>query len=160
MTQFVGGVLGPYMPRNQACDEFMTDYCAKDGSNYADIACNCFREQDDIRERVPDSVLPVRCLGQSCSFAGYQTDNMYNQGCSVTICQQIIELHGTDLIDASSGTLYCGYQSYAIGNTPTPTTVTPVDNGDDGVPFYTWIIIAVVLVVASIVAGVLLRPKQ
>lgn len=119
----VGDALGAFFPQSFACDQFMGDYC-ESPTNVDLPECNCFREQKSLIERVPDTVLPVRCLGPACSFRGYQTLEMKEAGCSGTLCERIIEIHGEDLVDESQNVIYCGYRKYPFGGGTATATAT------------------------------------
>ena len=146
-----------FYPQSQACDIFMTDYCT---ANPQDPVCVCFSDQLDLEIRLPGTALPVRCLGQNCAFGGYQTYDMAAQGCDVSLCEQVVNMYGEKLASTQETNIFCGYNAYQVYKDSLPQEeVQTLTEGapepeDDTVPFWVWIIVAVVAVAFAIYVGV------
>lgn len=164
--------LTSYQPGSTECDDFMTSYChpvasrsCASGSNEIDpleeqyTACACLVEENCLRDTFcgPGSTrpecadqtnaslnqfVPVTCFGKYCSSDGYKWARMQQQRCSITLCQQIVNLVGDDIIVKGGSTLWCGNRSVDVEPTPTPTpTVSPTDNSEINLPTWAWILI-------------------
>ncbi len=156
---------------SQECDDFMTIFCEPVSAftclpNSTEIAplndpyqpCVCLVEQNCIRdtfcqpgspiEVCPEptklaAYVPVSCYGKQCSVSGYRWGFMQRQPCNITLCQQIINLVGNDIVRKGGSTLWCGNQAISAANgslTPTPTTTIPDFNAnpDTGIQLETW----------------------
>ena len=152
----IGNSQGAFYPESPACDAYMTTYCADNASKDLN-ECNCFKDQKLLKEALPDVVLPVRCMGANCAFSGYLTKEMASAGCDVTICEEIVELHGDDIADSSSANIFCGYRYYNVHSSPTP-SATPTSSGD--FPVYAWILISVGIVLIAVIAGFFARKNK
>jgi len=156
---------------SQECDDFMTARCEHVSKrtcqpNSTEIApleakyqpCVCLVEQNCIRDTFcqPGSPIavcpeptklsayvPVSCYGKQCSVSGYRWGYMQRQPCNITLCQQIVNLIGNDIVRKGGSTLWCGNKSLSAADgsvTPTPTTTIPDynSNPDTGIQLETW----------------------
>jgi hypothetical protein len=156
------------------CDQFMSAYCAPYAkmtcadlntlqSNF--LPCVCLIEENCLRDTYCEpgntssycasndafnAFIPVTCFGKNCSIEGYRFGRMQNQKCSVTICRQVINLVGEDIVFTGGSTLWCGNKSIPLA-TPTPSP-TPPSTSSSGlsIPFFAWVIIAVSVFVLCI----------
>ena len=155
-SQFVSS----YQPGSQECDNFMNSWCnSKGGFECATVqsdadtqninlpVCACLKDEQDLKERYcqPDSTvkscskdqdfqqfLPVTCFGQNCSATGYRFQRMQDQQCSVTLCQQIIQLLGDNIVSDISSSIFCGNKEFATTVSPsiTPTSTSIIIQED------------------------------
>ncbi len=146
------------------CDDLMTDFCNLDtgytcrqnkepGNNFLLPECSCLQDEKTINETFcqPGNTeqecqeagafqefIPVTCFGKNCTLQGYRFSRMLNQQCNVTLCQQIIDVIGTDLSIDTNAILYCGTR-------PEP-TVTPMPHSStsqesQSLPGWGWLLI-------------------
>jgi len=170
--------LTSWQPGSEECDSFMDDFCGQykttacgtiNGTDQPDPlpadkqACVCLVEENCLRATLcePGSSLascstddafaefaPVTCLGRNCSVEGYRWSRMQSQRCSETLCQQIINAVGTNIVLKGGSTIWCGNQSLLVASvTPTPS---PTKKGVDAVPTWAWIIIGVAVFVLCV----------
>ena len=113
--------LRSFTPGSEECDDLMLDHCSgRDGGPCDDYVgpnidlpeCSCLREEGDLVCQGPgcekEAVLPVTCFGGSCNAQGYRFGRMVNQKCSVTMCQQVVDLVGDSIAVNSEMTMHCG----------------------------------------------------
>jgi hypothetical protein len=155
ITTVVGGrSLTSWTMGSSECDTFMTGYCAPvaqntcapDSTNPAPLsdafkACVCMVEENCLRDTfcepgndVPSCLsndafaefIPVTCFGKNCSIEGYRWQRMLEQRCNLTLCQQIINLVGNQIVVQGGSTIYCGNKAFTIPSaTVTPSPPTP-----------------------------------
>lgn len=154
-------------------DDFCSEYKSKscvNGTNQPDPlpadkqACVCMVEENCLRATLcePGSSLascssddafaefaPVTCLGKNCSVEGYRWSRMQSQQCSETLCQQIINAVGSNIVLRGGSTIWCGNQSMAIAS-PSPSPSPTKKGGVDAVPIWAWIIIGVAVFVLCV----------
>lgn len=119
--------------------------------------CVCLPEQNCLRERfcVPGDTnpacqndqafaqfAPVSCFGENCSGEGYLFANMQDQRCNETLCEQVVNLVGQNIVVQGGSTLYCGNRNVPVTTTATPTP-TPSDTGGEILPTYAWLLIGI-----------------
>lgn len=155
------------------CDTFMSGYCAPVSStgcapNSTQPAplpshlspCVCLVEENCNREVFCEpgntnpnctnndafqEFLPITCFGKQCSEKGYRWRRMISQRCTETLCQQIVNIVGQNILVRGSSTIWCGNKSIPI---PTPSaSVSPsaTDGGEVVLPIYAWILIGVAI---------------
>lgn len=163
------------------CDQFMTAYCkpvadltcATNSTEIAPLAdkfrpCACLVEQNCIRDTFcqpgsPISVcpepsklaayVPVSCYGKNCSLSGYRWAYMQKQPCNITLCNQVINLVGKDIVRKGSANLWCGNKSIAVEPAPsvtpiptvTPTPVDPNASTSADMPTWSWLLIGIAI---------------
>ena len=204
---YVGNsVLNSFKPQSIECDTFMKSYCnpllpkltcslssndaiVKDGipEDLKDrqAPCACLLEQkcqEKIYGNETAAKMPVICTGKNCSLEGYKFKEMVQQPCNLTLCRQIIETDGKNIVNTGSQTLYCGTQSHRlisnkdketnevknvqIEQTAAPTQNTQSDkpshiNADRSFPTYLWMLIGfILLMLIVLVPGIVLLSKR
>lgn len=147
--------------------------------------CACVLEQrcqENIYGDATAAKMPVICTGKNCSLEGYKFQEMVQQPCNLTLCRQIIETDGKNIVNTGTQTLYCGTQSHQlvsnkdeetnevksvnIQETAAPASDTTANkpvhvNADQSVPTYLWIIIGfIVLMLIVLVPGIVILSKR
>jgi hypothetical protein len=153
------------------CDDFMngfchpvsTQSCAPNSTQPAPLpdqytACVCLVEENCLRDTFcepgntnPSCVqndafeefIPVTCFGKNCSIEGYRWARMQNQKCTITLCQQIINLVGDNIVVKGGSTIWCGNRNISLSPSATPTPAPSPDKGGDTLPAWAWILIGV-----------------
>lgn len=170
------------------CDTFMNGYCAPvanlgcapNSTQPAALperfqSCVCLVEENCLREVYCEpgntdprcfnddafaQFIPVTCFGKLCSQEGYRFQRMQNQRCTVTLCQQIINIIGEDIVVRGGATIFCGNRNFPVTSvTPTPTPTPQPTTGVD-LPSWAWVLIglgAIVLFVAIPVAVIVYK---
>lgn len=100
------------------CDTFMSEVACKEGGQFEhDPMCGCFTDARALaktfKSQTGDPInVPVRCMGATCGFGAYKTQEMLDQQCDVHICEKILNIDGANavsqLIDDTNTTIYCG----------------------------------------------------
>lgn len=171
--------LSSYGQGSLECDTLMTEFCklntgytcrnnTRAGNNMLLPECACLADEVVIQEtfcqpgNTSDACadagefqqfVPVTCFGKNCSVGGYRFSRMLSQKCTVTLCQQVLNVIGTDISMNTQSILYCGTQPSV---TPTP-TVTPNPNAStaetptDPTPSWVYVVIAVFAMVFLII---------
>lgn len=182
--------LSTYQQGSPECDTFMNGFCAsvinlscESGTTTAVtlpsnlIPCTCLVEENCLRDTFCEpgntnpacasenasafqAVIPVTCFGKNCSVEGYRYGRMQNQRCNLTLCEQIINIIGDNIVVKGGSTIWCGNRAIPVTSvTPTP-TVTPLPAGTVVLPEWAWILIGacvLLLFVAIPVAIVVYR---
>ncbi len=123
-----------YAQGSEECDAFMTTFCAgtsgyqcsadtRAGDNLLLPECACVLDEKEIANafcqpgntnpRCSDvgalvEFIPTTCFGKSCSFGGYRFNKLLNQQCNTTLCQQIVDVLGSELVVNADSVVYCG----------------------------------------------------
>jgi len=70
-------------------------------------------------------ILPVACMGKRCSAEGYKWSRMLRQQCNIMLCQQTVDLAGSNIAISGKLELHCGNirmdaerQNDSTGQTP------------------------------------------
>jgi hypothetical protein len=146
------------------CDDLMTDFCNLDtgytcrqnkqaGNNFLLPECSCLQDEKTINASFcqPGNTaqecqeagafqefIPVTCFGKNCTLQGYRFSRMLNQKCNVTLCQQVIDVIGTDLSIDTNAILYCGTRPEPTV-TPMPRSATTPE--PQSLPGWGWLLI-------------------
>jgi len=166
-TNIGSRVVAAFLPGSPECDDLMTFFCKRtDGYtcrvqqqqpiNNIDLPeCSCVKDEITLQttycqpgNSIPECSVqdafqqyaPVTCLGVNCSQSGYRFKRMQDQKCTVTLCQQLVELLGNSLSVQSESIIFCG------NNTSVTVTTTPVLNSSSNtssIPAYMWAILGV-----------------
>lgn len=128
-------------------------YC---GAHPEDSACACLNDEHTLRETFCEpgntsahcqtvqgleAYLPVTCFGRNCSLEGYRFGRMLNQACTVTLCEQMINITGDDILVQGGATLWCGNKP--LRAQPTPSAPPPDDDDtDSGSQTKNWLLLA------------------
>jgi hypothetical protein len=117
--------------------------CRKDiqeGNNLKLKECACLLDEHTLREQfcqpgnsLPEceeqnalqEFIPVTCFGKNCGAGGYRFGRMLNQTCNVTMCQQIVDVVGDNIVVDSTSILYCGTKPLASSYPSVSPTVSP-----------------------------------
>jgi len=160
---YVGDI--PLYPSVQTCETFVTNLCDINASTKDDIACTCLREEEQLEEQFNKhgihQTLNVVCFGRLCSEQGFVFQRMKDITCNVNICQQIIELGGSNISLEGQHHITCGNQVYstsdvkiiqnwnsqteaALAKEPTSTFVSIIPRNDQGIR--NWQVILLVII--------------
>jgi uncharacterized Zn-binding protein involved in type VI secretion len=178
INTFVGARhLTSYQTGSLECDTYMDGYCASVASlgcapnSINPVAlpeefryCVCLVEENCFKSTycTPDNpscttnnafeqFIPVTCLGKNCSIEGYRWGRMLNQRCNITLCQQIINIVGDEIVIKGGSTMWCGNQTIALVS-PTPTTTsTPSKKKKIDLPTWAWLLIGIGIFVLAII---------
>ena len=146
------------------CDAFMDGFCAS-SPDHPDCVCKADEEEikntfcgpnsDDPACASADdfaSFIPVTCLGRRCAGGGYRWKRMMGQRCNVTLCQQILDLHGNDIVVNGGQTLWCGNKPLATPDVVSSVVANPrqVDSQSVNVPEWAWILVGFGMLVAFV----------
>jgi len=164
------------------CDAFMDTFCADvatlsclpNSTQPAPLpdnktACVCLVEENCLKQTFCEpgntnpscsevgafeEFIPVTCFGKNCSIEGYRWARMQSQRCTVTLCQQIINLVGDNIVVKGGSTIWCGNRNVSL--TPTPSiSVTPTPGSPaDSLPLYAWLLIGVAVFLIAIVTPI------
>lgn len=171
---FIGAFkLEAYGPNTEACDTFMTSYCANPLNLPKDV-CSCFRELPALQQKSQQIGvdLPVTCFGSGDSTAegtkcaqglGYRTLNMLSLPCNLTICEQVVKEHGGVILDQSTNTIFCGGQYFQrAGTVVQPQVSIPPTTGNavttSSTPYYVWIMFGVAAVLFGLLMFLMFAP--
>lgn len=152
------------------CDTYMDGYCAPVASLSCEpnstepaplpakfVPCTCLVEENCLRDTFCEpgntnpscesndafeEFIPVTCFGKNCSVEGYRWKRMQDQACTITLCRQIINLVGQNIVDSGSSTIWCGNRSIPASSV-SPTPSSSVDGDGIELPTWAWILIAV-----------------
>lgn len=163
--------LSSWQAGSPECDTFMNGFCADVATlgcapnstepvtlPVGKEACYCLTNENCLKQTFcePGSTnpscatlegfqefIPVTCFGKQCSIYGYRWARMQDQRCTITLCQQIISLTGSDIVVRGGSTIWCGNKEVSI--TPTPTiTPTPSNTSEStSLPMWAWVLIGV-----------------
>jgi hypothetical protein len=113
--------LTSFAPGTEECDSLMLEHCsgrdgspcdAHIGSNSVLPECSCLLEEQGLVCQGDgcdkEAILPVTCFGGNCNAQGYRFGRMKNQRCSVTLCQQVVNLVGDSISVNSEMQMHCG----------------------------------------------------
>lgn len=167
--------LNSWQQGSRECDVFMNGFCqpvANMGcapnstepqplpNQYKPCVClveeNCLREtfcepgntnsecanQDAFQE-----FIPVTCFGKLCSVEGYRFGRMQNQRCTITLCQQVINLIGENITVKGGSTIWCGNRSVPVTSVSPSAPQKPKDDGAIGLPVWAWVLVGVAVFV-------------
>ena len=155
------------------CDNYVSAFCGLNDvtkTEYAEM-CSCFTQQQALNQQYGSSIqVPVCCFGQdpsgdlnkSCYFDdnAYKTGAMSRNCCSFAICQQVV--HDTPGIQDNTttpGQVICNntFVNFPVVS-PQSSVVFPATYVDvsDSIPFYTWVIFAIAIVLILVFVLVLL----
>jgi hypothetical protein len=96
----------PFMLSVSQCEDYVTTLCQTKPN---DVACTCLREELEIN----NPALPVVCFGPKCLDKGFVFRRMKEQDCNVNICQQLINVTGTNNMSITGKHhITCGHQVY------------------------------------------------
>lgn len=204
---YVGNsVLNSFKPQSIECDAFMNSYCnpllanlscslssnaaiLKDGIapdlTHRENACSCKLEkkcQQNIFGVETAAKMPIVCTGKNCSLEGYKNKEDFEQPCNLTLCRQIVEVSGKNIVNSGSQTLYCGTKSHKlivekdeetneVKNVEIEESVAPASenasskpshvNADRSIPTYLWIVMGfIVLMLIVLLPGVILMFRK
>jgi hypothetical protein len=158
------------------CDDLMTDFCNLDtgytcrqnkqaGNNFVLPECSCLQDEKTINAAFcqPGNTaqecqeagafqefIPVTCFGKNCTLQGYRFSRMLHQRCNVTLCQQVIDVIGTNLSVDTNAILYCGTRPEPT-ITPVPHVATQTE--PQTIPGWGWL-----LIVSGILVFLVLLP--
>ena len=112
-------------------------------NNLTHSTCSCLSEEIEFKNTFcqpgnPNcttndlfaAYIPVTCFGKNCSIEGYRFKRMIDQKCTITLCKQIINIIGTDIVNKTDSTLWCGNKNIKTdGTLPDPNSgqKTPAD---------------------------------
>jgi len=136
-------------------------------------ACSCIKDEETIKKTYCDAsssitspedlcddpsttteYLPVTCFGKNCSSEGYRFQRMRNQKCTVTLCEQLVDVVGTEISVKADLNLYCGTEPDSIvtsDNTSDNTSDDTSTNTTENPEFAIWIIAGIALIVFGLV---------
>jgi hypothetical protein len=152
---------------NQFCSDSTGYTCSQNpqaGNNLQLPECSCLTDETEINEAFcqPGNTvkecqeagafqgfIPVTCFGKNCSEQGYRFGRMLNQQCNVTLCQQVIDVIGSDISLNAVSLLYCGTKPDIVTPTITPQVTTAPTSS--GLPGWAWLIIVPFLVVFLVI---------
>ena len=156
-TSIGSRVLGSYKAGSEECDRYMYTYC--EGDNLLRTECACLRDELKLEHtychagsntaicessNLIQQVMPVTCFGETCSSQGYRFARMRDQKCSITLCQQVVNIIGENLVVESEANLYCGTKSAnEMTATPPASSSNPNDDNDNTTP--TWMLVLIVV---------------
>ncbi len=151
------------------CDTFMQGYCAPvsgrscgAGKTVPDVLplefrpCVCLVEENCFKEVFCEpgnsnpscanddafqEFIPVTCFGKNCSAEGYRFGRMVDQRCSITLCQQIINLVGSQITVRGGATIWCGNRAIPLTSTSPPAPT--VRSSGTELPEWAWALIGV-----------------
>lgn len=150
-----------WKPQAAGCDNFVTSLCQISNVTESEFqnTCRCFTQQTELNNIYGSSLdVPVCCFGfdeddptdisKSCAFdmSAYKTNNMLQNCCSFAECQQIVEKSNGMRVRASPpGEILCQGNFVNFPTTVTPTVPIPSAFVDEKreIPFYSWIVLAV-----------------
>ena len=186
-NQQVFGFLGStaltgYENGSPECDSFMNAWCkASTGlQNHLDLPiCACLKEEAQFMNTYCEpgnnsaacvstenfaAVLPVTCFGKLCSVEGYRFRRMREQHCNTTLCEQVINIIGKNIIADENNVIWCGNGPHSgssfslntvVNNSDTSTNINGLslpnpnitDSSKNGskasIPMWGWLAIAV-----------------
>ena len=121
--------LTSFVPGTQECDALMLDFCSgrdggpcdnHEGPNINLAECSCLLEEKQLvcegEGCEKEAILPVTCFGSSCNAQGYRFGRMKNQQCSITMCQQVVNLVGDSIAVNSEMKMHCGEPTTEVVN--------------------------------------------
>jgi hypothetical protein len=156
-TSIGSRVLGSYKAGSEECDRYMYTHC--EGDNLLSAECACLRDELKLEHtychagsntavcessNLIQQVMPVTCFGETCSSQGYRFARMRDQKCSITLCQQVVNIIGENLVVESESNLYCGTKSAnEMTASPSVSSSNPSDENTKTTP--TWVLVLVVV---------------
>jgi len=161
-----------WRPQSAGCDQYMTSIC--NISNLPDSPfneiCSCYTQQIALNNEYTAALgVPVCCFGfdvtnpsdiaKSCAFnmKAYKTAFMASNCCSPAICQTVLD-NNTDIKVKTTppGQIYCAgtFIEYPVVPVPVPNASSILIAVSSAIPFYTWIvfIVGVVLLLLFVLA--------
>lgn len=162
-----------WKPQSEACDNYITMLCNISDvskSQYAEL-CSCFTQQQALNVQYGDQLeVPVCCFGtdgsgnpnKDCYFNSnaYKTGSVLANCCSFAECETLVEQNPNMQVKASPpGEIQCEgkFVQFPVPPTspvgPLPTVI--IEN-QSSIPFYTWIIFAIAIVLLVLFVFVLL----
>lgn len=163
IPMFIGNtVLSTLRPQGPYCDAFFLKEC-KDATSpyYNKLGCSCIREEKVLEETYPNARPQVTCLGATCGLGGYYTNAMAREKCSVAYCAEFLSINGANAYIGANSLSYCAGSSWSLATPPEPTvpieTTIYVRRDERSTPFYIWLIFALGLAVAALLAFLILR---
>lgn len=141
----LGGIeVKRYTMGSPICDDFMTRMCTNDAfvstTPNATKVCACIIESRRLQYQYAGMDLPVQCFSQLCASNSpmvYRTA-VQQAGCSAKLCQQILDIHGSDISRKGQQEVVCNDQYYDLNDptkppvdaeiiVPKPTPTSPID---------------------------------
>lgn len=141
----LGGIqVQRYTMGSPVCDDVMTRLCTNDAfvstTPNATKVCACIIESRRLQYQYAGMDLPVQCFSQLCSRDSpmvYRTASQ-QAGCSAKLCQQILDVHGSDISRKGQQEVVCNDQFYDLNDpskppedaeviVPKPTPASPID---------------------------------
>jgi len=162
--------LTSFVPGSEECDAYMTTYCNTPEFAYSK-ECACIVDEAKLRREFCEpgstatvcadntslaSALPVTCFGKNCSNGGYRWQRMLRQKCTITLCEQVVNLLGDDIVIKGGSKLYCGNREIDVA----PVSVSPTDSTSGTaatpitIPEWLWLIIAMAIFLVIIVVPI------
>lgn len=105
------------------CDDFMRIFCQ---ANPTAPECSCLNAVDNFGRPIPQP----QCFYNKCIENGYWTTNMKETQDCATVCNQIVDIGGSEnvYIDSSKFIQYCGTNNNGSQEPePTDSTTNPID---------------------------------
>jgi hypothetical protein len=112
LYEIMGTPIKRYEKGGPACDQFMSSYCS-DTANLEKTGvysqCSCILEQKRLDIQFGNLAINTQCLSTMCAGSSpnvYKTGQMI-QGCSTKLCQQIINIHGSEILAKGIQSMTC-----------------------------------------------------
>jgi len=143
-----------YHKGTPACDSVMSTVCTmntsiikprvgtggdqgvkNDEANWLHLskACRCIRDQKRLEARYASSSLPIQCFSSVCGVAhspGVYASQTQMRGCSAKLCQQVLRVHGDDMLVNGHQQIFCGDQQYNVSDYAGDNAPNPADKED------------------------------
>lgn len=150
----------PYMPDNwkpqtATCDDFMTQLCQTEESLFTE-ECSCLRQTNAISLKFnitnqSDIGTTAACFTSTCKTANtYQTGNIKDSDCNVTICSEFIELNGDSIVASGQNEIVCDGKTYQLGGAESSPIPVPSETAKTG---FNTTELAIVIGIAVIYVG-------
>lgn len=152
-----------WKPQSPACDSYITSLCQQTQYASTDM-CACFVQQQALNVQYgPTLQVPVCCFGQSSCYNNlnaYKTADMLQNCCDFAQCETLVENNPSMQVKASpAGVIECvgKFVQFPIPPvTPVAPQTTVFFDSSDSIPFYTWIVFAIAIVLLVVFIFVLL----
>lgn len=121
-----------FKPQSAECDSFMNSFCDSSSPSDADrqeVACKCLEEEAAFNSEYcePNSsntncndysdtaqFIPVKCFGKRCSSGSAYRFSRMDVPCNITLCQQLVELSGSNIEVNQEMKMICGNEDTSI----------------------------------------------
>ena len=150
-----------WKPQSAGCDQYITNLCNTSNlldSTYTET-CSCYTQQVNLNNEYTAALgVPVCCFGfdatnpsniaKSCAFnmKAYKTAFMTANCCSPAICQTVLD-NNTEIKAKTTpqGEIYCAgtFIEYPVVPVPVPDASSIIIAISSAIPFYTWIVFIV-----------------